>query len=696
MDWPQPIRRYVNWKTPPIWLRDPETGKIIPPMAGGSPFRIPNKTTDALQDLAEPDVVDFHILAGGYDRTGVVTGCAVTAQGSPDMTVAVAAGTVLVKGIQAIVASGNVTIGAADGSNPRFDLVVANSAGTKSAIAGTASANPVFPTAGLLDADDRIQYAVLAAVYVPANDAAINSDQIVDKRIFCHIPSRAATFFVAANNASPQSKAMADFICDGTNDESEINSALSLLPASIGGKVILSEGTFTLGGLIDMVANSWLAGMDYATNLSLTGNHPAIRINGLDDCTITDLRITGDAQGADTLQDGIFITAGAGVVAQRIHIQRVRAINLGHDGIVCYATGSTNGRIQDLTVEKCYVSGCQDDGINIDDADRVIVKGNICTGMADDGISIAHNGTVQEDNYFIIADNISYSNTGDGIGTVIATPFGDFLDFHDNLCYSNGGDGIGLNGVLDGLVHGNVLQGNTGYGINISSTSDRNNIYGNTIKGNTAGRINVTAGADDNFIHDNYVDGTITDSGTGTIIQDNKGAVNKKQGTIGTYWADAFLSYSGAPDLALRGSVGAGQIRGWALDGAGATEIIVGPTFVIPADISPVDATLDFDIYCGMSAAGSAGQDVTFNAYYKILSGTDQIDETWVVSGTVSSNVSAKVLDEFFTVAISPSTAFTAGEFVQMGVRRGSADAADDYPNDVWVIGVRVRYWREP
>ena len=91
MDWPQPIRRYVNWKTPPAWLRDSETGKAIPPMAGGSPFRIPNKTTDALQDLAEPDVVDFHILAGGYDRTGVVTGCAVTAQGTPDMTVAVAA-----------------------------------------------------------------------------------------------------------------------------------------------------------------------------------------------------------------------------------------------------------------------------------------------------------------------------------------------------------------------------------------------------------------------------------------------------------------------------------------------------------------------------------------------------------------------------------------------------------------------------
>ena len=115
------------------------------------------------------------MLAVGFALTGVVAGCAVTAQASPNMTVAVASGTVIVSGTEAAVSSGNVTITAADGSNPRFDLVCASSSGTKSAVAGTAAANPVFP--------DPAGKVVLASVYVPAADTTINSNQITDKRV---------------------------------------------------------------------------------------------------------------------------------------------------------------------------------------------------------------------------------------------------------------------------------------------------------------------------------------------------------------------------------------------------------------------------------------------------------------------------------------------------------------------------------
>jgi hypothetical protein len=73
------------------------------------------------------------------------------------------------------VTAGNVTITAADGSNPRFDLVVVDSAGAKSAVAGTAAANPVFA--------DPAGKVVLAAVYVPAADTDIDANQIIDKRI---------------------------------------------------------------------------------------------------------------------------------------------------------------------------------------------------------------------------------------------------------------------------------------------------------------------------------------------------------------------------------------------------------------------------------------------------------------------------------------------------------------------------------
>lgn len=139
-----------------------------------TPFDIPNVADATFEDQAEPDSVDFDILALALAGTGVISGCDVTAQGSPNMTVAVASGVVQVAGVLVTVSSGNVTITAADGSLARFDLVVVNSSGTKSAVAGTPSTNPVFPAV-------PANSVALAAVYVPAGDTAINSTQIVSK-----------------------------------------------------------------------------------------------------------------------------------------------------------------------------------------------------------------------------------------------------------------------------------------------------------------------------------------------------------------------------------------------------------------------------------------------------------------------------------------------------------------------------------
>lgn len=139
-------------------------------------FLIPNVADAAFPDQAEPDSADFQIMAAGSGGTGVVSGCAVTPQGSPDMTVAVASGVIAVAGARASVSSGNVTITAANATYGRFDLVVSAADGTKSAVAGTASSNPVFPAI-------PASSVVLAAVYVPAGDTAIGATQIVDKRV---------------------------------------------------------------------------------------------------------------------------------------------------------------------------------------------------------------------------------------------------------------------------------------------------------------------------------------------------------------------------------------------------------------------------------------------------------------------------------------------------------------------------------
>jgi hypothetical protein len=144
--------------------------------SAGAQFSIPNYPTASYAAQAAPDHGDFDALVAADRGNGVVSGAACTAQASPDMTVAVSAGATVFNYTTSAVTGGNATITAADGTNPRFDIIV-SSAGTKNVRAGTAAANPVFPD---LTAGD----VPLCAVYVPASIGTIDSTRIVDKRVF--------------------------------------------------------------------------------------------------------------------------------------------------------------------------------------------------------------------------------------------------------------------------------------------------------------------------------------------------------------------------------------------------------------------------------------------------------------------------------------------------------------------------------
>jgi len=129
-----------------------------------------------------PDSVDFDIISAADALTGVVSGCAVTS--NANMNPSVAAGTIAVLGVSAAVTGGTVTVTAADATNPRFDLVVSNNAGTLSVIAGTPAAVPIYPT---IPANS----VVLACIYVAHAASQITTAAIVDKRIIIIIPAAA-------------------------------------------------------------------------------------------------------------------------------------------------------------------------------------------------------------------------------------------------------------------------------------------------------------------------------------------------------------------------------------------------------------------------------------------------------------------------------------------------------------------------
>jgi len=133
---------------------------------------------------------------------------------------------------------------------------------------------------------------------------------------------------VAASDASNASKGRADYRCDGTADNVEIQAALDALPAA-GGKVVLSEGTFTITtGITETSDNVHIqgAGME-ATKIVPADALTAFTFDGAPFGSISDLSISAASQQ----------TSGAGVHwyknCYQMHAERV-FINNMYDGFI--------------------------------------------------------------------------------------------------------------------------------------------------------------------------------------------------------------------------------------------------------------------------------------------------------------------------------------------------------------------------
>lgn len=145
-------------------------------------FDLPDRADAAFDAQARLFSNDVKALTQAAGLTGVKSGCGVTAQGSPNMTLAVAAGVIYAANAEVTVTGGNVTITTAHATWPRIDIVVVSSSGVKSVVAGSAAEFPLEPAtpAGSV---------MLAQVYVPATDTAIGATQIRDRRITLQIPA---------------------------------------------------------------------------------------------------------------------------------------------------------------------------------------------------------------------------------------------------------------------------------------------------------------------------------------------------------------------------------------------------------------------------------------------------------------------------------------------------------------------------
>ena len=182
---------------------------------------------------------DLEILVAGLSGLDcVLSGLVVT--GGVDMTPAVAKGAVLSNGTMFAVAAADVTITTADATNPRIDLIVVTSAGALAVRAGTAAAAPKPPVRTANDV-------VIASVYVPANDTAIGTSQIKDRRVMRERGPIGIYNTTAAETTN--NTAAAINILDKTNAGVSIPSGLFLagriIRVRIGGNVLVNSGVPT-------------------------------------------------------------------------------------------------------------------------------------------------------------------------------------------------------------------------------------------------------------------------------------------------------------------------------------------------------------------------------------------------------------------------------------------------------------------
>ncbi|MDD2473316.1 MULTISPECIES: right-handed parallel beta-helix repeat-containing protein [unclassified Methanoculleus] len=196
-----------------------------------------------------------------------------------------------------------------------------------------------------------------------------------------------ATLTVAASDSTELSKNQADYVCDGVNDQAEIQAALAALPE--GGTVALSEGTFNCAGVIAPPAGTTLSGQGPdATNLVFT-NDGRIDVDR-EHVTLDGFHVEGSGYSSGVKWLGVITvrashaavhnltgTADASIQAvfllihdpavyaptlEDIEFVNCKAVDTGTYGFLHNAWGSSNKVIKDVRYENCAAINCGSKG----------------------------------------------------------------------------------------------------------------------------------------------------------------------------------------------------------------------------------------------------------------------------------------------------------------------------------------------
>ncbi|ABN56610.1 MULTISPECIES: right-handed parallel beta-helix repeat-containing protein [Methanoculleus] len=241
-----------------------------------------------------------------------------------------------------------------------------------------------------------------------------------------------ATLTVAASDSTELSKNQADYVCDGVDDQAEIQAALAALPD--GGKVVLSDGTFNCAGVIAPPAGTTLSGQGPdATNLVFTndgrisvdqenvaldgfhiegsGYSSGVKWLGVITIRASHAKIHNIEGTADTSIQAVFLLLHDPAVyaptLEDVEFINCKAVDTGTYGFIHNAWGSSNKVIKDVRYDNCQAINCGSKGAfnpwitgfdfaELNDMDGLRVTNCLAEGNLESGFHFEFDPTVTD------------------------------------------------------------------------------------------------------------------------------------------------------------------------------------------------------------------------------------------------------------------------------------------------------------
>jgi parallel beta-helix repeat protein len=344
---------------------------------------------------------------------------------------------------------------------------------------GTTASRPASPAEGALYYDTSTKQLVVYA------NGKWQADRTTSTKI------------VAASNAPQALKDGADYVATGSGDEATINTALA---AAAGGKVYLTEGTYTIYDSISIPNNTVLAGAGAGTVITFPNGF------GLDRSAIVN---------TDT-------ATGTGITIRDLKIDGNNAnISMGNgNGIYLTGVGSdTSGSVRAGAVITNVIINNLYSGASL--ASTIALDGTYNTSITDS--TLGSGNLYIRGSHNIVSNNYLFDSQQVGV----------YIDgtSHDNTITDNSIQntelwGIYLYSATFTTISGNRITNTGGTTTNDAiylDSSDNTTITSNTIDDNSATTNNyainiATTSADNNYLADNNIWGaSVNDAGTGTI-----------------------------------------------------------------------------------------------------------------------------------------------------------------------------------